>query len=1140
VYVQLGHALMVPVRRPVIASRADNVGPPWCHADMSDRWGSVARAVLDPGLRGLVRVLGGPGTGKSSLLIDAAAARIATGVAPESVLLLTGSGRIGARARSALTTELLRSREAGPLAPRQFECPPRGGRPGCGAAVRHGLPAVIREPLVRSVHSYAFAVLRRATQHAGAPPPRLVTSAEQDAIIGELLAGQIQDGPDATTAWPIELRPALGTAGFAAELRELLARCAERGVDPQELQRLGRLCGRPEWTAAGQFAREYEQVMLLRAAVGTAAPQATTPAVGAAELVGAALEAFAVDSELLAAERARIRVLLVDDAQQLDPQAARLVRVLAAGAELTLLAGDPAQAVFGFRGAEPALLSPTSGRFPYPLGACPEGDDPAPAGDVPTRSVTLTTSHRCAPAVARVISGIASRLSGGGEIEGAGTDSGSVTARLAVSEHAEAALIADTLRRAHLVDGVPWSQMAVIVRSVPRAPGLSHALVRAGVPVASPAVRGTLAEQPAVQALLTVLAATADGLDGERALAILTGPIGRADPVSLRQLRRTLRRADVDGPPREFTALLVEALTGDSLLRLPVTQARPLRRVRAVLDAATRCHQRGGDPRYTLWAAWRRSGLQRRWLAACERGGPSGAQAGRDLDAVTALFDLADQYLSRTAGASLRGLIDHVGALQVPAVSPEPAVAAEQVMVLSAHAALGNQWDLVVIACLQEGLWPNTVPRGGVLSTQRLLDVLDGVTENASMRAPLLAEERRLVVAAMGRARKRLLVTAIDGEASDAGGEVALPSPFFFEIARWAGGSVDPELEPVTAPRVLSVAAVVGRLRGVVCAPQGAVGEAVRACAATQLARLAKAGVPGADPAGWYGMTPVSTAEPLWSGDEHVVTLTPSSLQTLVDCPLRWLAERHGGTDARDLRSTVGSMLHALIAEPAGSEPQLLAALERAWHNLPFESRWYSANELARHRAMIQAFLDWRARTRRELTEVGVEVDVDGVLDRQSGTGVSVRLRGRVDRIERDGAGRPVIVDIKTGKTPVSKDDAQRHAQLAMYQLAVAEGLSPTSGWDPGSAGEYSQSEGDEPGGARLVYLGRTGPGGAAEREQDPLTAEGRAEWRNVVWQAAAATAGPRFVARINDGCSYCPLRPSCPAHTDIDGPGPV
>ena len=91
---------------------------------------------------------------------------------------------------------------------------------------------------------------------------------------------------------------------------------------------------------------------------------------------------------------------------------------------------------------------------------------------------------------------------------------------------------------------------------------------------------------------------------------------------------------------------------------------------------------------------------------------------------------------------------------------------------------------------------------------------------------------------------------------------------------------------------------------------------------------------------------------------------------------------------------------------------------------------------------MLSTFVQWRAQTRHELTEVGTEVDVDGAVDRP--TWSRVRVRGRLDRLERDGAGRLVVVDIKTGKSPVSKDDAQRHAQLAMYQLAVAEGLLPT------------------------------------------------------------------------------------------------
>ena len=342
----------------------------------------------------IVRIVGGPGTGKTTRLIDAAVGYVSGGGDPESVLLLT-PGRLAAEVRGELTRRLLAARAAGPC------------------------QAVVREPLVRSVHSYAFGVLRKAADRAGDPPPRLVTGAEQDAIIRELLAGDLDDG---VRGWPRELRPALTTVAFATQLRDLLAQCAQRGIDGVELKRLGRLHARPEWVAAGRFAQQYEQVMLLRASVGTAAPQATVPALGAADLVGAALEAFATDADLLAAERARVRVLLVDDVQHLDPQAARLVRVLAAGADTAMLAGDPNQAVFGFRGADAGLL----------LAADPDE--------------TLQHSYRCAPAIARAISGVG-RFALEGSGDDAGDDAGSVTVTVAASAHAESALIADTLRR---------------------------------------------------------------------------------------------------------------------------------------------------------------------------------------------------------------------------------------------------------------------------------------------------------------------------------------------------------------------------------------------------------------------------------------------------------------------------------------------------------------------------------------------------------------------------------------------------------------------------------------------------------------------------------------------------------------------
>ena len=993
-----------------------------------------------------VRVLGGPGTGKSSLLVEAAVAHIWAGLDPESVLLLTGSGRLAASARSALTARLLAARAQEPCR------------------------AVVREPLVRSLHSYAFGVLCKAAERAGDPPPRLVTRAEQDGIIRELLEGDLEDG---ARGWPRELRPALTTVGFATELRDLMSRCAERGVDATDLKRIGRESGHPEWVAAARFARQYEQVMLLRASVGTAAPQATVPALGADELVGAALDALAADADLLAAERARVRLLLVDDAQHLDPQAARLVRVLAAGTDLTVLAGDPNQAVYGFRGASLELL----------------------AGDTP--AIDLNRSQRCAPAIARAISGVAAGLPGTGwrRLDGSGDD-GAVSVRVTSSSHAEATLIADALRRAHLVDGVPWSQLSVIVRSAATAAAIERALSTAGVPVDPNALGGPIADQPAARALLTVLAATVSGLDDEQATALLTGPIGRVDPVSLRQLRRTLRRNEIG---------VAQALSGRAP-RLPGALGGAVKRVRSVLTAAARANREHNDPRYTLWQAWERSGLQRRWLTAAERGGVDGALADRNLAAVTALFDIADDYVARTTGASVRGLLDHVAALQLAPVAADT-TATETVAVLSPHAALDRDWEMVVIAGVQEGLWPNTTPRGGVLGTQRLLDVLDGLGDDVSSRAPLLAEERRLLIAAMGRARRRLLITAVD---SDSGDEAMLPSSFVTELAAFDTGDVEEPIRPVPAPPLLSPSAVVGRLRAVVCAPEGEVDEARRICAAEQLARLAAAGVPGADPAHWQGMAEVSTEAPLWSGEDHVVTLSPSTLQTLTDCPLRWLAETHGGSGPRGLSSTLGSVVHALVSDSRASEDRLVADLESLWASVQFDSPWYAANELDRHRAMLSAFLAWRAATRHELTEVGTEVALTG----EVAPGVAVR--GRIDRLERDAQGRLVIVDVKTAKTPATKDDAQHNAQLGLYQLAIAAGLLP---------------DGAEPGGGRLVYPAKpTAAGEATEREQTALAPETAEQWRATVQDAAAATAGPSFSARVNENCTHCPLKPTCPA----------
>ena len=172
--------------------------------------------------------------------------------------------------------------------------------------------------------------------------------------------------------------------------------------------------------------------------------------------------------------------------------------------------------------------------------------------------------------------------------------------------------------------------MAVLSRSARRTlPVLRRALLAAGVPIAAPPDELPLARQSAVVPLLLVLryAARPDDLDADAATALLTSPLGSADPMRLRRLRRGLLRLHAAGrearenaagdaaPPADGAAaddvpsttaadderigsdpLLVEALRAaalgrpDPLSALPAFETAPLRRVGALLAVARRGH----------------------------------------------------------------------------------------------------------------------------------------------------------------------------------------------------------------------------------------------------------------------------------------------------------------------------------------------------------------------------------------------------------------------------------------------------------------------------------------------------------------------------------------------------------------------
>ncbi len=1221
------------------------------------------------------QVLGGPGTGKTSLLVDLAVTRLVAGADPESVLLLTHAKPAALAVRDAITEQLL-----GHAARRAADA-----EPGAGNGL--DIPGATRDPMVRTVHSYAFSVLRRHAATHGNPPPRLLTGAEQDAVLREMLRGDLTDiAAGASDLWPTRLQPALGLSGFADQLRDLMLRATERGIGPEDLIRLGREHDRPEWVAAGRFATRYEQAMLLRWSVGVEAPEASAPALNAAELVGAALDALAGDPELLAAERSRVRCLLVDDAQHLDPQAALLVRVLASGAATTVIAGDPDQGIFAFRGADSRFLA--------------ELDAPA------EQRIVLRHNHRSGAAVRTAAARIAARLPGVAPHRpnedtdtASGDDGAQVRVRVLGSPAKEAALIADHLRRAHLTEGVPWSRMAVIVRSVPLLlPPLRRALSAAGVPIRQPAPDTPLARRRGAAWMLLALRAilagestprgpgsTAELFDADDALDLLSGPLGSADQIGLRRLRRGIRRTalelarsapdsearranpvsldgaewpepppePIDEPPlpdpfdapplddtwpspdetvagdpfadaarlaedadwygldeepfpddRKWDGLLPDHLDDDlaepatsplpddvpasfddepdtagpepdvawysgggpadatvdpvellerpsaEILRdlilgigdrripagLTEVEIAPLRRVCDALESARRVRRRGGGLEDVLWALWTGSRLERRWVAQSERGGTAGQQADRDLDAVVALFDAAAAYVDRLPGATIEGFVEYLTQQQIPNDRMPTTRREEAVDLLSAHAAAGREWEVVAVAGVQEGIWPDPRPRGTLLGTEELVDLAAGIDthEPISRAAPILAEERRLLYVACGRARRSLLVTAVESVAGD---RDLVPSRFLAELLGHDDDG-EPGALPVAEPgRALAMHALVAELRGVVCDPDTDPDRRLRA--AEQLARLAHAGVPGTDPDDWYGTAELSSHEPLWD-DDAPVALSPSTVELLQTCPLRWALERNGGSDGHNPHAVKGNLVHTLVQALAGKVPpaQVRAALGQAWRAVEPEARWYSRQERRRAEAMLDTFTTWVNNTRGELTQAGVEVSVDHVLPGRDDSEPDVRIRGRIDRLERDAFGRFVIVDVKTGRTVIGKDAAAEHAQLATYQVAAAYGaLDETVGdrvderTDPNRAADPGETDADRlPGGARLVYVAKpTAHGAATEREQPPLDAEALNAWRTAIHDAAAATKGPSFLAMRNDGCRHCAVRAGCP-----------
>jgi superfamily I DNA/RNA helicase/RecB family exonuclease len=1035
----------------------------------------VSVPTLDPSQQAVVDhrdgpllVLAGPGTGKTTTLVEAVVRRIDEGAEPDQVLVLTFSRKAADELRSRIAARLGKT---------------------------------VREPAASTFHSFCYSLLRAYGVDADGRLARLLSGAEREMRVRELLIGNANG--EGLTRWPDELAPALRLRGFAREVADLLDRARERGVDAATVHELGGQYDRPAWAAAGVFMSEYLDVLAVRNEVDYA------------DLVSRAVELLDGPARDV---RSRFSAVYVDEYQDTDPSQEALLHRLAGDGRLLVAVGDPDQSIYGFRGADVRGIMEFPDRFPR-------------ADGKPAEVKALQVCRRSGPELVELSRRVAERISLGPltgrrdehrTLDGLGPVSlQPPEIRLFPSVAAEVTGIADLLRRAHLLDGVPWSAMAVLVRSGVRSIStIRRALVAAGVPVSVAADEYPLAHDPAVAPLLRALevindslkpdGATRDALTPEVAQSLLLSPLGGATPGRLRVLGRRLRELDQETTgelPRQSPVLICEAIKqpGD-LVTIDEWVTAPVRRLAGLLDTGRSIAESGGTPAEVLWALWDGSHWARGLADAASTQDIAGRAADRDLDAVVALFEAATRLEDQQPRATVGALLEEIAAQEIPAAPyEEKAGALGAVRLLTAHRSKGLEWDLVVVAGVQEGVWPDLRRRGSVLDADAL-DIdrpRDGVST-----ASLLADERRLFYVATTRAKQRLVITATSG--SDDLAE--RPSRFLDETG------LDLPERLTTATNVLSSASLVARLRRVIASPD--TDPELRVEAVRCLADLADASddggmplVPSAAPSTWWGLAPETIgAEPVRRIEEPI-GLSGSGVASFERCPRAWFLEREAkASETTTTAQGFGSIVHALAeAVVVGTlPPELDALVERldtVWNLLPYDAKWQADRDHGEALKALQRFLDWHADNARDCVDAEVKFVVK--------LGDDIVLRGFADRIELDEQGRVVVVDLKTGKSSPTKEKLRQDPQLAVYQLAAREGAFPMAS--------------STPGGAELVQLRDGLKTGAKVQMQEPL-ADGDTWADDLVTGVAQAIRTETFPARPSEGCKRCRFRTSCPS----------
>jgi DNA helicase II / ATP-dependent DNA helicase PcrA len=973
---------------------------------------SQRAAVTHPG--GPLIVVAGAGTGKTRTLTCRFAWLVDEGAAPDEILALTFSSQAAAEMRERLESLL---------------------------------QAPYEELHVATFHGFCSRLLQDEALEAGLDPFfSTVTPADRLALLLDRL--------DELTIRQHEIRG--NAAPLLASFVSRIDRLKDEMVSAREYgayaTRLAERCAEGDDAARASAARELEFGRLY---ADHDRLLAESGALDFGDLIMRAFQLLHEKPHVRERVAKRFRHVLVDEYQDTNFAQGLLLRLLVEEHRNVTVVGDDDQAIYRFRGASQKNLR----------------DFERELGDATV--VRLERNYRSGRRVLEAAEAVVRPTPGRIEKRLQGSPGGQVSFWRCRSERAQAQAVAAEAEHLLVRQGVPASEVCVLVRSVKNeGTAIGAALEERAVPYR---LTGSAAyfQRAEVRDVLAWLRVLADPSDSGAVVRALSRPPIELRSVDVARLTQLARRRKLDMP-----SAAVAALDGPQLS--PEGRERVQAFLRIYRSASAAFEDRRPD--MFVLRLIERIGLRRQQIFATQ------ADTVERLRNIAKLSELATAYLRREPQATPRDFTRYLAAVAESGLREEEASAppgSPAVRVMTMHAAKGLEFDHVLVCGLSAGRMPGPWRRRGDDVPDELLK--ESLPE-AGGREAHEGEMRRLLHVAMTRARKGLVLAWPEGSGQ---GATPRPSPFYEEARAALGAEEEVREEELFGPaeglhstfRIMrdelldTVARVGGRLGEMRLDTYLDVDQAVaRYLELIKLAALierTREGQPIAEVLPWLneilaqGATQeqreilAASALDDWLRDAERdmarrpaaaengsepsldpfiprrgqgLMLSASDIDTYRVCPLKYkFARVFRIPQEPTIHQRFGIVVHQVLerfhTSGGGSLDDLMELFEASWRRAGFGDS--DDERQFRERAVAALERYWQEDHDSETEPVWFERSFAFRLGPHL-------LRGRVDRVDRHPDGSFELIDYKTGKAK-TEAELREDVQLSLYQMGARE-----------------------------------------------------------------------------------------------------